>query len=112
MKKLAIALSLIFGLCGSAGLVYAENNHIDSMEKTCGMTNCEISETHTHEVCQVSGCNETENHEHDGMLYYGHSTEDGHAYHSCGVAGCTQTNEHSHESSNNAHGNGHHGGHH
>lgn len=112
MKKLVIVLALVLGLCGSAGFVYAANNNTHFVEKTCGVENCEINETHTHGVCQLAGCNETGNHEHDGMVYYGHSTEDGHAYHNCGVAGCTQTDEHSHENSNNAHGNGHHGGHH
>ncbi len=110
MKKLGMALALVLGLCGSVGLVDAGNNEIASEKKICEIENCENSEAHTHEVCQVAGCNETGNHEHDGMIYHGHSTEDGHAYHKCGVAGCTKTGEHSHNNSNDR--NGHHGGHH
>lgn len=117
MKKLVIALAIVLGLCGSAGFVYAANNNFDltgsnSIKNTCEIANCVINEAHTHGVCQVSGCNETGNHEHDGMVYHGHSAEDGHAYHNCGVAGCTQTGKHSHKSSNAGHGNNHHGGHH
>ncbi len=117
MKKLVIALALLLGLCGSVGFVYAANNNSDltgsnSKKNTCEIANCVISEAHSHEACQVSGCNETGNHEHDGMVYHGHSADDGHAYHTCGVAGCTQTGKHSHESSNAGHGNNHHGGHH
>ena len=117
MKKIVIAVALVLCLCGSAGFVYAANNNSgltdsNSIKNTCGISDCVISETHSHDVCQVSGCNKTGNHEHDGMVYYGHSEDDGHAYHTCGVVGCTQTDEHSHEGSNTGHRDNHHGGHH
>jgi len=47
----------------------------------------------------------------DGIIYCGHTVDDGHAYHTCGVSGCTQTQAHTHTHASSHH-SGHHGGRH